>query len=173
MYGRGSTPGNCPRSPATPVPTSTAASQSRLPRPTPCANSVKVNGPGARKNTQIQIGQCASRYSRVLRSRVVRSRAYSTLPPYRIRRSLAKPCPCVNMEGGHRRLPLRHLEGQKHGEDAAAPPAAAHLQHPLVPVDDLLAHPQSQPGPAVALGGKEWLERSLDHLCAHPFAGIR
>jgi hypothetical protein len=32
----------------------------------------------------------------VLRSRIFRSRAYSTLPPYPIRASLAKPYPRVN-----------------------------------------------------------------------------
>ena len=44
-----------------PVPTSTTVSQSAIRLSKPCAKRSKVSGPGAMKNTQIQIGQCASR----------------------------------------------------------------------------------------------------------------
>ncbi len=44
-----------------PVPTRTTASQSIIGGVGPFANRSNVIGPGAMKNTQIQIGQCASR----------------------------------------------------------------------------------------------------------------
>ena len=78
MYGRGSTPGNRPPSPAIPVPISTALSHPAIRASKPFANKSKVSGPGSRKNTQIQIGQCANRYSAVLRARIFRSLANST-----------------------------------------------------------------------------------------------
>src|ERR1035438_9608742 len=48
-----------PRRPAMPVPTRTASNQAVLTRPNPWANRLNVSGPGARKKTQIQMGQCA------------------------------------------------------------------------------------------------------------------
>ena len=44
-----------------PVATSTTASQSAIRVSNPCAKRSKVSGPGAMKNTKIQIGQCANR----------------------------------------------------------------------------------------------------------------
>src|SRR5687767_2709269 len=77
IYGRGSTPGSFPRSPAMPVPTSTTPSHVAMRRSNPRSNRSNVNGPGAMKNTQIQIGQCATRYVILLRSRMGRSLASS------------------------------------------------------------------------------------------------
>ncbi len=44
-----------------PVPTSTTVSHSAIRVSKPFAKRSKVSGPGAMKNTQIQIGQCANR----------------------------------------------------------------------------------------------------------------
>ena len=44
-----------------PVAMSTADSQSAIRASNPLAKRSKVSGPGAMKNTQIQIGQCANR----------------------------------------------------------------------------------------------------------------
>src|SRR4051812_27923395 len=62
-----------------PVPSSTAPSQAAVDALKPYAKSWKVSGPGARKNTQIQIGQCASRYVFLLRSRSFLAPANSIL----------------------------------------------------------------------------------------------
>ena len=51
------TPGSLPRKPAIPVATSTATSQSAIRASKPRSNRSKVSGPGAMKNTKIQIGQ--------------------------------------------------------------------------------------------------------------------
>ena len=61
MYGRGSTPGNRPRSPATPVTSITTPSQAAMRPSKPLSNRSNVSGAGMMKPTQIQIGQCASR----------------------------------------------------------------------------------------------------------------
>ena len=53
----GDTPGSFPARPARPVPISTAAIQAAMRALKPCSNSVNVIGPGAMKNTKIQIGQ--------------------------------------------------------------------------------------------------------------------
>jgi hypothetical protein len=44
-----------------PVATSTTVSQSAMRASNPLSNRSNVSGPGAMKNTQIQMGQCASR----------------------------------------------------------------------------------------------------------------
>ena len=44
-----------------PVPMSTAVSHASIVRSGPWAKRLKVMGPGAMKNTQIQIGQCDRR----------------------------------------------------------------------------------------------------------------
>ena len=80
MYGRGSTPGNRPPgAPRFAVPIRTAP-EPRAPsaRRNRFANRSNVSGPGTRKNTQIQMGQWASRYNTVFRARIFRSLASST-----------------------------------------------------------------------------------------------
>ena len=62
-----------------PVANITTASHNSLRRSKPCSNRSKVQGPGEIKNTKIQIGQCATRYSGLLRSRSFRSLASSNL----------------------------------------------------------------------------------------------
>jgi hypothetical protein len=57
MYGLGSTPGSAPRRPAMPVPTRTAESQNAILQSKPRSKRSNVSGPGAIKNTKIQIGQ--------------------------------------------------------------------------------------------------------------------
>src|SRR5580658_7017503 len=65
-----------------------------------------------------------------------------------------------------RRRAQRRFEGQEKRKDRPALILAtfcaflpaAHAQLPLVPVRNLLAHPQAQSRPARALGGKERLE---------------
>ena len=42
----------------------------------PCAKRLKVNGPGAKKKTQIQMGQWHNDSNSLLRTRILRASAY-------------------------------------------------------------------------------------------------
>src|SRR5580658_11228710 len=59
------------------------ASHTSLRRSKPRWNRSKVDGPGAMKKTKIQIGQWASRYAGLLRSRSLRPLASSTRTDHR------------------------------------------------------------------------------------------
>ena len=52
--------------------------------------------------------------------------------------------------------------------------AAASDMHPSVVLqDDLVAHPESKPGPRGLLGGKEGLKDAPAHIRLHPDSRIR
>src|SRR5215472_7742513 len=61
---------------------------------------------------------------------------------------------------------------QQDGKNRAVTATASNAKASLMPLDDLVSNPQSQPGSDGFLRGKEWFKNSLQIFCRDTFTGI-